>query len=696
MKYSEYLYDHMENKYPRKNQYIIDIVNLQKMVGKNGQGADSQVKGDLKSLLRGRDKHPYNLKLREYRQSEKKFLGELKKKRKAYKEKLEDVKDEKLLNLKVLLYENQEKYSFYKTYVDLSYDAELAFRKSEITKNQLEERISFLEENNKELEDALIESKNINGKLEDSVEKDIRDHKIQRKKALRDSKRQVKENRKKGLISKKAMNNQIIELKNKYKSEIMVKSLESPRKSSREKINSIKYQRKYKLRQMMRVLKADIADLRRNIPVETAQSRVFICYITALLPGLGQILNRQYLKGLLFFLGSLFIYLVALPYGLGYGNYQGNGVRGLITLAEGGLRIHKSLIFMIEGVIAVFLGIIALFILFISFRDVITVEKNRIKGIREKNWFEISNSIREEGFPYVVSAPAFIVIIFIVLVPVVTTILLSFTGMDPNHQSKFPWVGLKNYQLIALGKGLAGSVFWLILGWTVLWTLLASTLAIIIGFGLALLVNSQRVKFKRFFRTIYLLPWAVPAFITIMFFSIMFSPNGAITEILNNVLGKRIEVKNTANLTRAALIFLQGWLGSSYVFLLSTGVLQSIPYDLHEAADMDGASSWKKTSKIVVPLVLFQTAPLLITQYTFNFNNFSIIHLFNGGGPFNPNLYGNLAGSSDLLISYIYKLTIENQYQSIGAAITVVISLGLMIFAYIGFKNSKGFKEGKL
>jgi len=94
--------------------------------------------------------------------------------------------------------------------------------------------------------------------------------------------------------------------------------------------------------------------------------------------------------------------------------------------------------------------------------------------------------------------------------------------------------------------------------------------------------------------------------------------------------------------------------------------------------------------------VLFQTAPLLVGQYTFNFNNFSIIYLFNSGGPFNPSKYGNLAGSTDLLISYIYKLTMENQYQSIGAAISIVISLGLMLFAFIGFKNSKAFKEERL
>ena len=83
-------------------------------------------------------------------------------------------------------------------------------------------------------------------------------------------------------------------------------------------------------------------------------------------------------------------------------------------------------------------------------------------------------------------------------------------------------------------------------------------------------------------------------------------------------------------------------------------------------------------------------------RYTFNFNNFSIIYLFNGGGPFEPSKYGNLAGSSDLLISYIYKLTIEKQFQGIGAAITMVVSLVLIFFTWIGFSRSKSFREEKL
>ena len=231
--------------------------------------------------------------------------------------------------------------------------------------------------------------------------------------------------------------------------------------------------------------------------------------------------------------------------------------------------------------------------------------------------------------------------------------------MDPKNQSKFPWVGIENYKLIATGSGLAGSVFWSILGWTLIWTVVATSLAIGVGFMLAIIANNDRIKGKTFFRVVYLLPWAVPAFITIMFFSIMFSPSGAITTLLNDIFNIQLTVKNDPFYSRVVLILLQTWLGSSYVFLLSTGVLQAIPGDLYEAAQIDGATEWQKLKRITLPIVLFQTAPLLVGQYTFNFNNFSIIYLFNSGGPFNPSKYGNLAGSTDLLISYIYKLTME-------------------------------------
>lgn len=695
-KYNKFLFDEIGVKRNRKDLYIFQICILEEKIKEANKEEIPALEKERDLLIKNKDDHFYNIRLKKYKEEEKRFLKSLRSKKAIFKNILPKDQSRKISSLQVKLFENQEKYKFYNDYKDLSYDAELALEESRINKISLPEIINFLKTTEKELERAVRDGKSIDEKVNNKIEEEIRQYKNIRKKALEEDIKIIKEKRKQGDISKKAKTNEILILKKQYKNEIMIKKFQSPKRSNKELIKSKKHDLKYGRKQKEEVLKANISDLRGRIPIETRKTKPINSYISFLIPGLGQILNKEYIKGGLFFIISLFTYLIAIPYALGYGNYQGDGIAGLINLAEGGLRIQKSLIFMIEGVIAVFLLSIASLLLYFSFKDVSKVEKAEIRGVRSKSWFSTKSYLKQEGFPYLVSFPAFLIIIFIVLVPIVTTILISFTGMDPQHQSKFSWIGLSNYKLIALGQGLAGSIFWRILGWTIIWTILSTTLAILIGFGLALLVNKDRIRFKRLFRTIYLLPWAVPAFITIMFFSIMLSPNGALSEIIGKLVGKRIEVKNSLVLTRGTLILLQGWLGSAYVFLLSTGVLQSIPKDLYEAADIDGASSWQKTRKITVPLVLFQTAPLLVGQYVFNFNNFSIIHLFNGGGPFNPKLYGNLAGSSDLLISYIYKLTIENQYQAIGAAITIVISIGLMFFAFLGYKNSKGFKEGRL
>ncbi|WP_425447882.1 ABC transporter permease subunit [Dethiothermospora halolimnae] len=694
--YNRFLYDEIGNKYERKNLYLKEVAKLNESIKEASMEKKKELKSQLNEVIKNKESHPYIKKLREYKNKEKDFLSSLKDKKKEFITKLDKSLAPKIRKLKINLFISEEKYKFYKGYTALTYDAELKYEENRLKKEELPNIINYIIKGEKELKKAIEEKKNISPNDEKKGKEELGRFKTQQKEKLKKEEKRLKENRKKGLISKKAEKNEIKALKQKYKESVKSKSYNIPSKSKNGFIKSKKHDINEKTKLGLKVIKSNIADQRRKTPIEVEKSKPKIAYFSLLFPGMGQLINKQFKKGLIFLLATLFVYFIAIPYALGFGNYQGEGIRGLITLAEGGRRIDKSLIFMIEGILAIFLVIISMFLLYISFKDVLKTERNIIKGIRPRNWFETKSALGEEGFPYIINVPAFIVIIFIILVPVTTTVLLSFTGMDPQHQSKFSWIGIDNYKAIFLGEGLAGSVFWLTLSWTLIWTFVATTLAIVIGFGLSLLVNNDRVKGKLFFRTVYLLPWAVPAFITIMFFSIMLSQNGAISQLANDFLGLELNVKNNANQTRMALIFLQGWLGSSYVFLLSTGVLQAIPGDLYEAAEMDGATTWQKLRRITIPIVLFQTAPLLVGQYVFNFNNFSIIYLFNGGGPFEPSKYGNLAGSSDLLISYIYKLTIENQYQGIGAAITIFVAIAVMFVSFLGYRNSKAFKEERL
>jgi len=694
-KFNRYLYDEIGREYKRKNLYLAELAEIDELLHNRDEGK-TDLRKKRRELITGRDKHPYIVQLKELSRSEREFKNRLKSEVNSFSRTLSGELDRNERKLKLRLFSSERTADFYRDHKGISYDAEFNYRKAELERTQL----PVILDNIKKIKDELIELENLKRAADPSQEalkkSEYESFKATQKKTVKEEIARIKMLRKEGTISRKAEANLIREAKQKSKNSVKLKELEIPTKGIADQFKSKNIELRNSTKQSLKILKSDIADLRKVTPVEVEKTKPIISYATVLLPGLGQALNGQLGKMAVMIFGSLFIYLIAIPYALGFGNYQGEGVAGLISLAEGGARIDKSLIFMIEGVVSIFLLLLAALVVYISFSDVYRVETGKIKGVRPKTWFENKKSLLEEGFPYVTSLPAMIIILFIVLVPVITTFLLSFTNMDPQHQSKFSWVGIQNYRLIALGEGLAGSVFWLILVWTLIWTLAATTLAILIGFFMALLVNNERVKGKRFFRTIYILPWAVPAFITIMYFSIMTAPGGSITEILAGIFNTRIEIKNNTFLTRTALILIQGWLGSAYVFLLTTGVLQSIPSDLYEAAEIDGATAWDRMIRITVPLVLFQISPLLVTQYTFNFNNFSVIFLFNEGGPFNPQLYGNLAGSSDLLISYIYKLAMMNQYQAIGAAITIFISLGLMVFAYLGFRNSKGFKEGRL
>ena len=693
-KFNKYLYDNINREYDRKNLYLYEVSALQEKIEAATGKEKEELQSKLKELVENKKNHAYNKKLEEYKKKEKAFLEDVKKKINNYKTKVDTSLPKSVQKLQIRLFKAKELVKFYQNYVKLTYDAELIYEQSKLEIAQIPPVIEFAKECTKDLKEAQNKLSQIDNTNNEKFNSEFKAFKEAENKKLQERIKEVKSKCKEGLISGQAKDNTIKELKRKYKEVVLVKSFECEKTYNEEIVKNKKYELSKTVKQKINTVNINVADLRRVYPIETEKTMPWVSWVTFLIPGLAQAINKQYIKAIIMFFATLYIYLMAIPYSLGYGNYKGDGIAGLITLAANGGRLDRSIIFMIEGILAIFLLLIGIFLMFICFKDANKVEKDTIKGTRYKSWIETKQTVFEDGFPYLVLSPAAIITIFIVCIPVVTTILLAFTGMGPDTQAKFGWEALKNYKMIFLGEGMIGAIFWRILGWTIVWTIGATTLAIALGFILAIVLNNDRIKGKVLFRSIYLLPWAVPAFISILFFSILFADGGTVVNSLREIFGANFSIKNDPFVIRVVLICIQAWLGSAYIFLLSTGVLQSINAELYEAADIDGATSFKKLTKITVPLVLFQTAPLLVGQYTFNFNNFSIIALFNDGGPFNPTKYGNLAGSSDLLISYIFKLTMNSQYQAIGATITVIISVALIIIAYIGYRNTDAFKRG--
>jgi arabinogalactan oligomer / maltooligosaccharide transport system permease protein len=329
-----------------------------------------------------------------------------------------------------------------------------------------------------------------------------------------------------------------------------------------------------------------------------------------------------------------------------------------------------------------------------NFYDAHTNGKKRDLGLQLNSVREQYHNLIDGGFPYLMITPGFLLLIFVVIFPIIFVIFLAFTNYDLYHSPPaklVDWIGIQNF--IDIFKiDIWRNTFFKVLGWTVVWTFGATTFQIALGMFLAIVVNQKDLKGKAIIRTILILPWAVPAFVSIMIFSGMFNETfGAINKMILPALGLDPQPWMTeANWTRLALILIQGWLGFPFIFAMVTGVLQSIPEDLYEAATVDGASIWQKFSKITLPLVLFATAPIMITQYTFNFNNFNVIFLFNNGGPAVP---GQTAWGTDILISWIYRLTMTSAQYGKAAAITMILSFIIIAVALWQFKRTKSFQE---
>ena len=226
-----------------------------------------------------------------------------------------------------------------------------------------------------------------------------------------------------------------------------------------------------------------------------------------------------------------------------------------------------------------------------------------------------------EGYPYFITSPAFVLLVFSVIFPILFSFALVFTNYDLYHSppaSLVDWVGLDTLKQI-FTVDIWRSTFFDVLGWTIVWTLVASTLQISIGIFLAVVVHQKGLRFKKFFRTILVLPWAVPGFVTILIFTGLFNDTfGAINNSILPMFGlDPIPWLTSAPWTRIALLLIQSWLGFPYIFIVTTGVLQSIPEDLYEAATIDGATSIQKFKNITLPLILYSIAPIIITQYIY-------------------------------------------------------------------------------
>jgi len=277
---------------------------------------------------------------------------------------------------------------------------------------------------------------------------------------------------------------------------------------------------------------------------------------------------------------------------------------------------------------------------------------------------------------YLYVMPAVVVMALVILYPFIYNVVISFSDMNLAHFKNWRWLGLKNYIAV-----IWDSTFWYFLFKTVLWTVLNLIFHVGIGVMLALIINED-IKAKSFFRTLLILPWAVPQYITALTWRGMFnSEYGAVNLILNHLFGGGIPWLSTEWGAFAACLITNIWLGFPFMMIIALGGLQSIPQSLYEAAEIDGASRWMQFKNITVPLLKPVMVPAITLGVIWTFNNFNVVWLVsNGGEP---------ADTTHILVSWVYKAGFTYFRMGYAAAFSMVIFTMLLVFSWKFINRTK-------
>lgn len=423
--------------------------------------------------------------------------------------------------------------------------------------------------------------------------------------------------------------------------------------------------------------------------------------LSALLLGIGNLIRGQVIKGLIFLgVQALFIYYLAvsgikslgmLP-SLGWLKQEEvwNESKGIFEYTAG----HNSVTILLYGVVAVCIILLFLLLWRASIKSSYKLDLLLQQGKKPVGFAEdVAELFDGRLHKLLLFFPLSGIILFTVL-PLIFMISMAFTSYSVVGQNLilFDWVGLDNFKTVLSTGNNIGKSFWSVLGWTITWAVFATGLNYLFGMMLALVINRKRTKAKSFWRFCFVLSVAVPQFVTLLTMRTLLQPQGGINVILQQagLTSQTLPFLTDATWARVIVIVVNLWVGIPYTLLQVTGILQNIPSDIYEAARIDGAGTVTTFTKITLPYMLFVTAPYLITAFTGNINNFNVIYLLTGG---NPTPVNSTAGKTDLLVTWLYKLTIDKQLFNIGAVIGILTFVVLSIVALVTYRNTKAYKD---
>lgn len=425
---------------------------------------------------------------------------------------------------------------------------------------------------------------------------------------------------------------------------------------------------------------------------------------SALVMGLGNMLHKQVAKGLIFL--AVEIAYIAFMICSGFHNLAMLPSLGTVAQEEvwnEELQVYlytqgdQSILILLYGVATLLVTLIMFWIWRGTTKSAYHAEQCDKRGKHIKTFREDLASLLDENLYRLMMTPPMFFIGALTILPLIFMICMAFTNYSKigNHLVLFDWVGLENFATLFDGSSVLGGTFWSVLVWTLVWAFFATFTNYFFGMILAIMINRKDTKAKGFWRFCFVISCAIPMFVSLLIMRTMLQPEGAVNVLLRNLglIAQDASLPFFTNTTwaRVTVIVINIWVGVPYTLLQLTGVLQNIPADLYEAADVDGASKVQQFFKITLPYMFYVTTPYLIATFTGNVNNFNVIYLLSGGDPV-TNL-ASTAGDTDLLVTWLYKLTIDKQYYNIGAVVGILTFIILAVGALLTYRNSKSYKE---
>ena len=426
-------------------------------------------------------------------------------------------------------------------------------------------------------------------------------------------------------------------------------------------------------------------------------------WISCLIMGFGNLMAGQIIKGLLLLaLEVAFVVFMMLPQGgiyylkmlpsLGWKPMEEvyNEQLGIYEYVIG----HNSQLLLLYGVASVFVIVAFILLWRYSVRSGYRALSLRREGKKRNTfWQDIKSLTDDNCHKLLMSLPTLCLVVFTIL-PIVYMMCMAFTNYskEGDHLVLFDWVGFKNFAALFNRNSAIGSQFGSVLGWTLIWAVLATVSNFFLGTIVAMIINRKTIKCKGLFRTCLSMTIAIPQFVSLMVIRSMLQPDGIVNSMLLNagLITEKLPFLTNAMWARVLVLIVNLWVGIPYTIMQVTGILQNIPSEQYEAARIDGANAFQVFRKITLPYMLFVMTPYLITQFTGNINNFNIIYLLTRGEPVSV---GNSAGATDLLVTWLYKLSVDQQKFNLGAVIGIFTFVVLSVVSLVTYRSSGSYKN---